>query len=117
MQQSGTFEQQKIVDQAIEGIRGLLREYAKTTQIDEAAQKALLVFVRATLSASLSSALRETELHRMINTEMRQGLKIACPEEIAFRNKWITAGQLETLAGELDKSGYGQYLFNILREG
>ncbi len=49
--------------------------------------------------------------------ETRQGLKISCPEEIAFRNRWITAAQLEALAGELDKSGYGQYLFNILREG
>lgn len=67
--------QQKIVDQAIEGVTGLLHEYAKTTAIDEAAQKALLVFVRATLAASLSSALKESELYRQINTEMRQGLQ------------------------------------------
>ena len=69
------FEQQKIVDQAMEGIRGLLHEYAKTTEIDGAAQKALLVFVRATLSASLDNALKESELYRHINTEMRQGLQ------------------------------------------
>ncbi len=48
--------------------------------------------------------------------ETRQGLKISCPEEIAFRNRWITADQLERLALELAKSGYGQYLLNLLRE-
>lgn len=57
------------------GITGLFREYAKTTEIDEAAQKALLVFVRATLSASLDRALQDSELYRHINTEMRQGLQ------------------------------------------
>lgn len=68
-------EQRKIIDQAMEGVTGLLREYAKTTVIDEAAQKALLVFVKATLSASLANAVNEGALHRRINTEMRQGLR------------------------------------------
>ena len=67
--------EQKVVDQAMESITGLLSEYAKTTTIDEAAQRALLVFVRATLTASLSSALKESELYRHINAEMRQGLQ------------------------------------------
>lgn len=67
--------EQKVVDQAMAGITGLLHEYAKTTAIDDAAQKALLVFVRATLTASLASALKESELYRHINTEMRQGLQ------------------------------------------
>jgi chemotaxis protein CheZ len=66
---------QKVVDQAMEGIAGLLHEYAKTTAIDEAAQKALLVFLRATLSASFANALKESELYQHINTEMRQGLQ------------------------------------------
>jgi glucose-1-phosphate thymidylyltransferase len=42
--------------------------------------------------------------------ERRQGLKVACPEEIAFRRRWITADQLMALAAPLAKSGYGQYL-------
>ena len=48
--------------------------------------------------------------------EKRQGLKVACPEEIAFRSGWITAGQLEALAQPLRKNGYGQYLMQILNE-
>ena len=48
--------------------------------------------------------------------EHRQGLKVACPEEIAYRNNWIDAGQLERLAQPLKKNGYGQYLLRILNE-
>jgi glucose-1-phosphate thymidylyltransferase len=48
--------------------------------------------------------------------ERRQGLKIACPEEIAFRSGWIDAAQLEKLALPLIKGGYGVYLTNILKE-
>jgi glucose-1-phosphate thymidylyltransferase len=48
--------------------------------------------------------------------EKRQGLKVACPEEIAYRSGWIDAAQLERLAEPLRKNGYGQYLLNVLRE-
>ncbi len=48
--------------------------------------------------------------------EQRQGIKVACIEEIAYRKKFITATQLETIAKPLLKSGYGQYLLNILKE-
>ena len=46
--------------------------------------------------------------------EERQGLKIGCPEEIAFRENFIDSNQLKILADKLKKSGYGQYLLNIL---
>lgn len=48
--------------------------------------------------------------------EERQGLKIACPEEIAFRMGYIDAAQLEALAAPLEKSGYGLYLQSLLRD-
>jgi len=48
--------------------------------------------------------------------ESRQGLKVCCPEEIAYRQGWIDAGALETLAMASAKNGYGQYLLRVLKE-
>ena len=48
--------------------------------------------------------------------EKRQGLKVACLEEIAFRMKYIDAAQVKKLAEPLKKNGYGQYLLNMIKE-
>jgi glucose-1-phosphate thymidylyltransferase len=50
-------------------------------------------------------------------TEERQGLKICCPEEIAWRQGFIDDARLEAIAAPLRKSGYGEYLLGLLREG
>lgn len=49
--------------------------------------------------------------------EARQGLRVCCPEEIAFGNGWIDAQQLEKLAAPLAKNGYGQYLLSLATRG
>ncbi len=49
--------------------------------------------------------------------EKRQGLKICCPEEIAYFNRWIDAAQLRAMGEELQKSGYGDYLLALLQRG
>jgi len=54
--------------------------------------------------------------HFIQTIEHRQGLKIACPEEIAYRRGFIDAAQLEKLAAPLLKSGYGDYLMQVLKE-
>jgi glucose-1-phosphate thymidylyltransferase len=48
--------------------------------------------------------------------EKRQGLKIACPEEIAYRMGYIAAEQLEKLAGRMSQNGYGRYLLGVLQD-
>ena len=54
--------------------------------------------------------------HFIETIERRQGLKIACPEEVAYRTGFIDATQLEALARRLEKSGYGEYLMRVLSE-
>jgi len=48
--------------------------------------------------------------------EQRQGLKVACPEEIAYRKGWIDVEQLRELAARAAKSGYGEYVLSLLDE-
>jgi glucose-1-phosphate thymidylyltransferase len=54
--------------------------------------------------------------HFIETIERRQGLKIACPEEIAYRMGYIGAAQLERLAEPMKKNAYGRYLLDVLRE-
>jgi glucose-1-phosphate thymidylyltransferase len=54
--------------------------------------------------------------HFIETIERRQGLKIACPEEIAYRMGYIDAAQLEKLAQPMKKNSYGEYLFGILKD-
>ena len=54
--------------------------------------------------------------HLISTIEKRQGLKLGCPEEIAFQQGWIDAAQLEALAQPLAKNGYGQYLLGLLKQ-
>ena len=57
------------------------------------------------------------EAHQFVQTvEHRQGLKIACPEEIAFRKGWINEAALTSLAQPMLKNGYGQYLMQVIKE-
>ena len=48
--------------------------------------------------------------------ERRQGLKVGCPEEVAWRNKWINKKDLKNLAENMIKSGYGKYLLDIQKD-
>jgi glucose-1-phosphate thymidylyltransferase len=52
--------------------------------------------------------------HFIQTVEKRQGLKVGCPEEIAWRQGWIGNTELERLAAPLAKSGYGNYLLSLL---
>lgn len=54
--------------------------------------------------------------HFIATLQKRQGLMVACPEEIAFRNKWISSEHVMRLADPLRKSGYGKYLLEMLRQ-
>ncbi len=88
----------------------------------------MVYMARGTLKVELlgrGSAWLDTGTHEALGQaidfvrviEVRQGLKIACPEEIAWRMGFIDAEQMRRLAEPLGKSGYGEYLLSLLREG
>ena len=87
------------------------REYLERGELD------VVVLGRghAWLDTGTHDSLVEASLY-VQTIEKRQGLKICCPEEIAFRMGYITASQLESLARPLLKNGYGQYLLSILND-
>jgi glucose-1-phosphate thymidylyltransferase len=82
-------------------------------------QQQLEVMVMGRGMAWLDTGTHESLLEASLfiqTIEKRQGLKIACPEEIAFRMGYIDAAQLQQLAEPLKKNGYGQYLLSLLHE-
>ncbi|HTY04106.1 MAG TPA: glucose-1-phosphate thymidylyltransferase RfbA [Rhodocyclaceae bacterium] len=82
-------------------------------------RKALDVVVMGRGHAWLDTGTHESLIEAALfiaTIEKRQGLKVACPEEIAWRMGWIDDAALEALAAPLAKNGYGQYLLGLLRE-
>lgn len=92
-------------------ITDLNREYLKLNQLN------VIKMNRGTAWLDTGSFETLLQASNFVQTiEHRQGLKIACPEEIAYRMKFIDAVQLEKLANPLCNSGYGEYLLNLLKE-
>ncbi len=103
------------------GIKPSARGELEITDVNRAylEQGALNVQIMGRGYAWLDTGTHESllEAGQFIETlERRQGLKVSCPEEIAYRNKWIDAAQLERLAAPLSKNGYGKYLQRLLTE-
>ena len=110
------------VVQIAAGLKPSARGELEITDVNNAylQRKALNVEVLGRGDAWLDTGTQESLLeasHFIATIEKRQGLKIACPEEIAFHNRWITARQLTALARPLRKSGYGEYLLQLLQRG
>lgn len=109
----------QVVDLA-RGIRPSARNELEITDLNQAylRQGKLEVEIMGRGHAWLDTGTHDSllEASQFIATlERRQGLKVACPEEIAFRKQWIDAAQLEALAHPLQKSGYGDYLMSLLK--
>lgn len=118
---TGLYFYDKQVCDIAAAIRPSARGELEITDVNGAylARKQLDVVVLGRGMAWLDTGTHESllEAGQFIATiENRQGLKIACPEEIAYRKRYITAIQLEALAQPLKKNGYGQYLLHLLNE-
>src|SRR3954468_8312853 len=92
-------------------ITDVLRDYLERGELDAIPMKRGMAW----LDTGTHEALLEAA-HFIETIERRQGLKIACPEEVAYRMGFIDATQLEALAKPLEKSGYGEYLRRVLTE-
>ena len=114
------FYDQQVVDLA-KSLKPSLRGQLEITDLNRLylQQDALNVEIMGRGYAWLDTGTHESllEASQFIATlENRHGLKVSCPEEIAYRQHWIDAAQLEKLAQPLSKNGYGQYLMRILKE-
>ena len=92
-------------------ITDVIKQYLKDDQLE--------VMVMGRGMAWLDTGTHESllEAGQFIATiERRQGLKVACPEEIAYRMGYVNSAQLEVCATRLEKNGYGQYLLDLLRD-
>lgn len=118
---TGVYFYDRRVVEIARGLRPSARGELEITDINRwyLARGELDVVVMGRGMAWLDTGTHESLLeaaHFIETIERRQGLKIACPEEIAFRMGYIGAEQLEALAAPLGKSGYGQYLLSLLHE-
>ena len=95
--------------------RLLLPDSLPARAVSKALDDADLLVSAATL-AELADVLSRPKFDRYVTIEERQGLKIACPEEIAYRLGYLQASDVERLAEPLRKSAYGEYLLRMLRE-
>ena len=114
------FYDKQVCDIAV-GIRPSARGELEITDVNRAylEQSKLNVEVMGRGMAWLDTGTHESLLDAgqfIATIEKRQGLKVACPEEIAFRKRYISAEQLEKLAQPLKKNAYGQYLLRILND-
>ena len=113
------FYDQQVVDLA-KSLKPSLRGELEITDLNRIylAQGQLNVEVMGRGYAWLDTGTHESLLDAsqfIATLENRQGLKVACPEEIAYRQQWIDTNQLEALAQPLAKNGYGQYLLSLLK--